>query len=82
MRPNIHYGGSCNSGAVKAGQLVYCADWDAVPADRTKEKNYAGTTKMCIYKWTIENPDPRSPIESLKITGANGLAIHALTIER
>lgn len=82
MKPNIHYGGSCNGGAVKAGQLVYCADWDAVPADRTKEKNYAGTTKMCIYKWTIENPNPRSPIESLKITGANGLAIHALTIEK
>lgn len=65
-------------GSLANGKLVYSGDWDVSPNERAAK---TARQKMCVFHWSIENPNPKEPIESITLSEMKKLGIFAITVE-
>ena len=79
MEKGVHFDNYRNFGGTLAnGKLVYSGDWDVSPSERTEK---TARQKMCVFHWSIENPNPNEPIESITLSEMKKLGIFAITVE-
>ncbi len=79
MEKGVHFDNYRNfGGSLANGKLVYSGDWDVSPSERTAK---TARQKMCVFHWSIENPNPNEPIESIMLSEMKKLGIFAITVE-
>jgi len=79
MERGRHFGNYRNfGGALTHGKLAYSGDWDVSPNERMPK---TARQKMCVFHWSIENPNPVEPIEVIALSEMKKLGIFAITIE-
>ncbi len=77
MRSN--FGSSLKNGK---GKVAWSGKWD-LPAEKLEAAGVkpGSVSNVQVWQWAIDNPDPKTPIESFTISNASGLGIFAITIE-